>query len=89
MQYRPLGATGIEVSVIGFGCNRIGWRSDGRADVDSTIGRAVESGITFFDTANSCTRGDSERVLGRALRGRRHRVVLCTKAGHAYWGSLP
>jgi aryl-alcohol dehydrogenase-like predicted oxidoreductase len=50
---------------------------------------AFERGINFFDTANGYNHGDSERLLGRIFRNRRHQVILCSKAGHKFWASLP
>ncbi len=84
MQYRTLGRTGLEVSTIGFG----GWAIGGDAwgpveDRQSlaAIERALELGVTFFDTADVYGRGRSEELLGRALGGRRDDVVVCTKVG--------
>jgi aryl-alcohol dehydrogenase-like predicted oxidoreductase len=77
---RRLGGTGIEVSVVGLGCNSFGRRVDlegTRAVVDA----ALDAGINLFDTADIYGGGDSERFLGEALRGRRDRVVLATKWG--------
>ena len=77
---RRLGDSGIEVSVVGLGCNNFGRRVDlegTRAVVDA----ALDAGITLFDTADVYGGGDSERFLGEALRGRRDRVVLATKWG--------
>jgi len=67
-----LGATGLEVPDVGFGSSRLG----GEADV---VAHALARGITYFDTAESYTRGSSETTLGRALKGRREQVVLATK----------
>jgi aryl-alcohol dehydrogenase-like predicted oxidoreductase len=75
-------APGLTVSVVGVGCNNFGWRLDAdrtRAVVDA----AIEEGITLFDTAESYGDGDSETFLGRAIAGRRERVVIATKFG---WG---
>jgi len=77
---RRLGDSGIEVSVVGLGCNNFGRRVDlegTRAVVDA----ALDAGITFLDTAAVYGDGDSERFLGEALRGRRERLVLATKWG--------
>jgi aryl-alcohol dehydrogenase-like predicted oxidoreductase len=77
MQYRPLGKTGLEVSVIGLGlapmmCLEV------EAGVP-LIRRALELGITYLDTARSY--GETEVMIGRALEGRREEVVLSTKTG--------
>jgi aryl-alcohol dehydrogenase-like predicted oxidoreductase len=78
---RPLGDSGIEVSVVGLGCNNFGRRVDlegTRAVVDA----ALENGVTFFDTADIYGgSGGSEELLGQVLEGRRDRVVLATKFG--------
>jgi aryl-alcohol dehydrogenase-like predicted oxidoreductase len=80
---RRLGRGGPEVSVVGLGCNNFGGRIDeprARAVVDA----ALDAGVTLLDTADVYgDRGGSETILGRALRGRRDRVVLATKFGHA------
>jgi len=66
------------VSAIGLGCNNFGWLIDAQAS-NAVIARALELGITFFDTAD--VYGDSEIVLGKALAGRRQDVVIATKFG--------
>ena len=80
MDTRPLGGSGLQTSVIGLGCNNFGRR----IDLDGTravVDEALEQGITFFDTANTYGRGQSEEYLGEVLQGRRDRVVLATKFG--------
>jgi len=85
MKMRQLGARGPEVSEIGFGCMSIGiadvYTSSVQDDVKAVelIHRALDLGINFLDTANIY--GDSEIKVGKALRGRRDRVVLATKFG--------
>jgi len=82
MRTRPLGRSGIEVSVVGLGCNNFGGRTDEAAS-RAAIDAALDAGITFFDTADVYGgRGRSEEIIGRALVGRRDRVVLATKFGH-------
>ena len=82
MRTHQLGGTGLEVGVVGLGCNNFGGRIDedaSRAVVDA----ALDAGVTFFDTADVYgNRGGSEEIIGRALAGRRDRVVLATKFGH-------
>lgn len=80
MEIRPLGATGLTVSAVGFGAGSIGEESTADAEVDRLIGAALDLGITLFDTARSY--GLSEERLGRALEGRRGQVVLSTKVGY-------
>ncbi|SFG08122.1 Predicted oxidoreductase [Halopelagius inordinatus] len=84
MEYTTLGDTGMEVSRICLGCMSFGtsdWREwvldeeEGKELVD----RAIELGINFFDTANMYSEGESERVLGEALEGRRDEAVVATK----------
>ena len=80
MTHRPLGRSGLMVSVVGLGCNAFGSRIDAeqtRAVVDT----ALDAGITFFDTADTYGLGASEELLGRALGSRRADVVLATKFG--------
>jgi aryl-alcohol dehydrogenase-like predicted oxidoreductase len=79
---RRLGRGGPEVSVVGLGCNNFGGRTD-EARSRAVIDAALDAGVTLFDTADVYgDRGGSESILGRALRGRRDRVVLATKFGH-------
>jgi aryl-alcohol dehydrogenase-like predicted oxidoreductase len=80
MRYRNLGASGLQVSVLGLGTNAFG----GRADKDTSIRvlhHAVENGITFIDTANVYTGTKSEEIIGEAFEGRRQDVILATKVG--------
>lgn len=80
MRARPLGHGGPEVSVVGLGTNNFGMRIDYDATV-AVIDAALDSGITLFDTADIYGQGMSEDFIGRALEGRRDRVVLATKFG--------
>lgn len=80
MRYRTLGATGIEVSVQCLGTMMFG--QIGNPDDDECarmIDRALDRGINFIDTADMYSAGESEEIVGRALRGRRDEVVLATK----------
>ena len=78
MQTRKIGS--LEVSLVGLGCNNFGWRIDADASA-KVIDAAIESGITFFDTADRYGKGQSEDFLGRALGARRDQVILATKFG--------
>jgi len=78
VELRPLGASGVEVSAVGLGCNNLGRRID-RTRARAVVDAALDAGITHFDTARSYGEGDSERFLGEILEGRRERVVLATK----------
>lgn len=85
MKYRKLGRYGPQVSAIGLGCMSMGiagtYTSSVRSDDDAValIHRALELGVTLLDTADIY--GDSERQVGKAIRGRRDKVVLATKFG--------
>lgn len=80
MTYRPLGDSGLAVSAVGLGCNAFGRRID--ADQSTkVVHAALDQGITLFDTADVYGRGESERLLGRALGTRRGDVVVATKFG--------
>jgi aryl-alcohol dehydrogenase-like predicted oxidoreductase len=82
MQTRKLGLSDLEVPVVGLGCNNFGGRIDAEAS-RPVIDAALDAGVTFFDTADVYgNRGGSEEIIGRALEGRRDRVVLATKFGH-------
>ncbi|MBS2025118.1 MAG: aldo/keto reductase [Deltaproteobacteria bacterium] len=83
MNQRPFGGTGLTVSELGLGCARIGGIFQaGSEDFADLIALAVERGVTFFDTADMYSQGESEALLGRVLRGRRDRVVLASKVGY-------
>ncbi|WP_054957766.1 aldo/keto reductase [Paenibacillus dakarensis] len=80
MQYRRLGYSGLQVSSLGLGTNAFGKRAD--QDASSRILHyALDHGINFIDTANIYANTESERIIGEALKGRRHEAVLATKAG--------
>jgi aryl-alcohol dehydrogenase-like predicted oxidoreductase len=93
---RPLGRSGIEVSALGFGCWAIGgeWQAVdgqplgwGKVDDEESVRavrRALDLGVTFFDTADTYGAGHSERVLGRALGKHRADVVVATKWGNVF-----
>jgi aryl-alcohol dehydrogenase-like predicted oxidoreductase len=82
MRRRTIGSSGLEVSVVGLGCNNFGGRIDEPAS-RAVIDAALAAGIDFLDTADVYgNRGGSEEIIGRALAGRRDRVVLATKFGH-------
>lgn len=83
MELRNLGTSGLRVSAIGLGCNNFGGRTDREATA-RVIDRAIEKGITLFDTADSYgNRGGSETLLGELLGPRRKDIVLATKVGWA------
>jgi len=81
LRYRQLGTSGLTVSVIGLGGNNFGTRCD-QGRTNTVVRAALDAGITFFDTAPAYGGPEgSEAMLGTALRGERHRVVLATKFG--------
>ena len=78
MTLRNLGTSGLQVSLVGLGCNNFG----GRLDLDRTrqvVHRALDLGITLFDTSDSYGQGGSETQLGQILGERRKEIVLATK----------
>ncbi|MFE2595578.1 aldo/keto reductase [Streptomyces sp. NPDC059396] len=89
MKYRTLGRTGIKVSPYCLGAMMFG--ALGNSDHDDAariIHKALDAGINFIDTADAYSRGESEEVVGKALKGRRDNVVLATKA-HLPMGDDP
>jgi aryl-alcohol dehydrogenase-like predicted oxidoreductase len=92
MRYRPLGATGLTVSEIGFGAaSWWGKRQFDEAAAVRLVHAAIDGGVTFFDTGSSYCAGEAEPRLGRALRDRdAARLVVATKAGtyHAGHGRI-
>jgi len=81
MQYRTLGRTGLKVSALGFGCGAVGGllvRGDAQ-EMTHVVARAIEAGITYFDTARSYGNGQSETNLGRVLAELHADVVVGTK----------
>jgi aryl-alcohol dehydrogenase-like predicted oxidoreductase len=89
MQYRALGRTGIKVTPYCLGAMMFG--AVGNPDHDDSIRiihKALDAGINFIDTADAYSRGESELIVGKALKGRRDNVVLATKA-HLPMGDDP
>jgi aryl-alcohol dehydrogenase-like predicted oxidoreductase len=86
MDYRPFGNTGLRVSAVGFGAwqlNNPSWGGPDEAGSIELVRAALDAGCNFYDTAPGYGSGASERVLGKAMQGRREQAVLCTKYGHA------
>lgn len=93
---RNWGRSGIQTSALGLGCwaigaewqdsqgNPLGWGSVDDGESIRAIRQAIELGVTFFDTADVYGAGHSERVLGRALAGRRGSVVIASKWGNTF-----
>ncbi|MGW7379101.1 aldo/keto reductase [Streptomyces sp. NPDC054794] len=89
MKYRTLGRTGIKVSPYCLGAMMFG--AIGNPDHDDSIRiihKALDAGVNFVDTADAYSRGESEEIVGKALKGRRDNVVLATKA-HLPMGDDP
>jgi aryl-alcohol dehydrogenase-like predicted oxidoreductase len=89
MEYRRLGASGLEVPALSLGAGTFGGKGPlfgawGNTDVNEArrlIDICLEAGLTMFDTADVYSNGASEEVLGRAIKGRRNAVILSTKTG--------
>ena len=78
MEYRKMGRTGLKVSALCLGTMTYGTQVS-ETDGAAIIGHALSRGINFLDTANSYADGRSEEIVGRAIAGKRHQVVLATK----------
>ncbi|NMO53681.1 aldo/keto reductase [Actinoplanes sp. TBRC 11911] len=86
MKYRQLGRSGVRVSTVAMGALTFGHGSGpvgsvGRTEATRQVDLALDAGVNLIDTADSYSRGVSEELVGRALRGRRDRVLIATKAG--------
>lgn len=84
MQRRQLGRSGLEVSAIGLGCMGMSpmYGAPNEAECIATMHRAIELGMDFLDTSDMYGNGHNEELIGRALVGRRDRVILATKFGN-------
>ncbi|MFE2551258.1 aldo/keto reductase [Streptomyces sp. NPDC059355] len=89
MEYRRLGASGLQVPALSFGAGTFGgrgplfgaWGNTGVAEARRLVDICIDAGVTMFDTADVYSDGASEEVLGAALKGRRDQVLISTKAG--------
>ena len=80
MELRPLGRTGVQVSKLCLGTMMFGaWGNTDHDDSIRIIHRALDAGVNFVDTADVYSAGESEEIVGKALKGRRDDVVLATK----------
>jgi aryl-alcohol dehydrogenase-like predicted oxidoreductase len=80
MDYRPLGRTGVQVSKLCLGTMMFGaWGNPDHDDSIRVIHAALDAGVNFVDTADVYSAGESEEIVGKALKGRRDEVVLATK----------
>jgi len=84
MKHRKLGRQGLTVSALGLGCMGMSEFYGSRDDHESvaTIHRALDLGVNFLDTADMYAVGENERLVGRAIKGRRREVILATKFGN-------
>ena len=88
MEYRHLGASGFKVPVLGFGTGTFGgtgelikaWGETHVAEARKLVDICLDAGVTLFDSADIYSEGASESVLGEAIRGRRDKVLISTKA---------
>jgi len=78
MEYRKLGNSGLKVSELGLGANNFGWWIDEKRSKE-VIYHAIDRGINFIDTADMYDRGTSEEIIGKALKGKRHNIIIATK----------
>ena len=89
MEMRPLGSTGVQVSALCLGAMMFGeWGNTDHDDSVRIIHAALDAGINFIDTADVYSRGESEEIVAKALKGRRDNVVLATKV-HGGMGDDP
>src|ERR1700688_2718088 len=89
MEYRTLGSTGVRVSPLCLGAMMFGsWGNSDHEDSTRIIHTALEAGINFIDTADVYSAGESETIVGKAIKGRRDEVVLATKV-HGTMGEDP
>src|ERR1019366_4415081 len=80
MEYRTLPKTGLKVSRLSFGTMTFGAQAD-QSSAQRMVDCCLDAGINFFDTANIYNRGAAETILGKALKGRREKVVVASKLG--------
>src|SRR4051794_33490685 len=89
LEHRPLGRTGVSVSKLCLGAMMFGaWGEPDHDESIRIIHTALDAGINFIDTADVYSRGESEEIVGKALKGRRDNIVLATKF-HGSMGDDP
>ncbi|MBL0743932.1 aldo/keto reductase [Chryseolinea lacunae] len=81
MQYKPLGTSNLNVSVVGFGCMSL---TGSDQENSALLKEAVQKGINYFDTADIYQHGENETTVGKALAGVRQQIILATKAGNVW-----
>ncbi|MEY4940194.1 MAG: hypothetical protein RIQ93_1929 [Verrucomicrobiota bacterium] len=89
MEYRQLGGSGFKVPALSFGTATFGsgagfttWGGQGVKEATRMVDICLEAGVTLFDSADMYSQGESETILGAAIRGRREQVMISTKATH-------
>src|SRR3974390_3096271 len=88
MEYRQLGYSGLQVPVLSFGTGTFGgttelfkaWGTTDVAEATRLVDICLHAGVTLFDTANIYSDGASEEILGKAIAGKRNRLLISTKA---------
>src|SRR5271165_2680624 len=88
MEYRRLGGSGFKVPVLSFGTGTFGgsgelfkaWGSSDVAEATRLVDVCLDAGLTLFDSADIYSKGMAEEILGQAIKGRRDRVLISTKA---------
>ena len=91
MEYRQLGYSGLQIPVLSFGAGTFGganeffkaWGSSDVAEATRLVDICLEAGVNLFDTANVYSQGASEEILGKAIAGKRNRVLISSKATFA------
>ena len=84
MEYTNVAGTGLSVSKFCLGTMMFGGQTDEKDSI-KIMDYAIDNGINFFDTANIYTKGESEKIIGKALKGKRDGIVLATKVGGPSW----
>ena len=81
MEYRTFGRTGLQLSILGFGCGAVGGLMvrGAPSDQERAVAQAIEAGINYFDTAAQYGDGESEKNLGRILAKLKPNVIVGTK----------
>lgn len=82
VRFVSLGRSGLKLSNLCLGCYNFGWRTEGDEAV-RLIHQALDSGMNFLDTADYYSGGESEAIVGRAVKGRREQVIIATKVGES------
>jgi aryl-alcohol dehydrogenase-like predicted oxidoreductase len=79
IKYNNLGKSDLKVSEIGFGCMSL---PQNEKEAMEIIDAAINNGINYFDTADVYDKGNNEIVVGKALRGKRNKIILASKVGN-------